>query len=126
VCTISTEFYYSYLTKTPIEPLEDILKVQCTDDETMPYLGYINVNIYTMDIDTANSNECVMLLVPTPEYSQKVPAIISTNFIHAMMNCVHEQKEPRFIQRTRMNTPWYLVFRCLTLRKKNLFGTNIG
>ena len=120
MCTISTDFYYSYLTQTPIEPLEDILKIRCADGETMPYLGYIKVNINTMDIDTLNSNECVMLVVPTTEYSQKIPAIIGTNFIHTMMNCVHEQRGPRFLQRTKMTTPWYLAFRCVALREKEL------
>lgn len=88
--------------------------------ETMPYLGYIRVNVTTSDIHTENNNDCLMLVVPTTEYSQKVPVIIGTNFIHTMMNCIQEQRGQRFIQTTRMTTPWLLAFRYITIRENKL------
>lgn len=120
VCTISTEFYNTYLKHVPIEQLDNILKIRCADGETMPYLGYIRVNVTTSDIHTENNNDCLMLVVPTTEYSQKVPVIIGTNFIHTMMNCIQEQRGQRFIQTTRMTTPWHLAFRYITIRENKL------
>ncbi|XP_061192183.1 uncharacterized protein LOC133200390 [Saccostrea echinata] len=120
VCTINTDFYETYLRDLQILPLDDILKIRCADGGVMPYLGYVKVNIKTTDIDATTDHECLMLVVPTTEYSQKVPAIIGTNFIQSMMASVQEQRGNRFLQQTRMTTPWYLAFRCIAIREKEL------
>lgn len=83
-------------------------------------MGYINVSVSTKGIDTANLNDCLMLIVPTTDYSQKYLTIIGTNFIHNVMESVCEQNVERFLQKTKMTIPWYLAFRFVSLRKKNL------
>lgn len=120
VCTINTDFYNSYLQDVPLHSLDDIVKIKCADRGNMPYLGYIQVTISTEDINSPNTNDCLMLVVPTTDYSKKVPAIIGTNFIKNIMNCVKQQNGERFLQNTQMKTPWYLAFRCVTLREKEL------
>ena len=120
VCTISTDFYQQYLRDVPIQPIDDIVKIRCADGEAIPYLGYIKVTINTADIDTASNNDCLMLVVPTTQYSQKVPAIIGTNFINSIMDSIHQQNGERFLQHTKMTTPWYIAFRCIGLREKEL------
>lgn len=120
VCTINTDFYNSYLQDVPLHSLDDIIKIKCADGENMPYLGYIKVTVSTEDISSPNTKDCLMLVVPTTDYSKKVPAIIGTNFIKNIMNCVKQQNGERFLQNTQMKTPWYLAFRCVALREKEL------
>lgn len=118
VCTIYTDFYNSYLQDVPLHLLDDIVKIKCADGGNMPYLGYIKVTVSTEDINSPNTNDCLMLVVPTTDYSKKVPAITGTHFIKNVMNCVKQQNGERFLQNTQMKTTWYLAFRCVALQEK--------
>lgn len=120
VCTINTDFYNSYLQDDPLHSLDVIVKIKCADGVIMPYLGYIQVTVSTEDINSPNTNDCLMLVVLTTDYSKKVPAIIGTNFIKNIMNCVKQQNGERFLQNSQMKTPKYLGFRCVALREKEL------
>lgn len=65
MCKINTDFYNSTLPQEClIHSLDDIIKIKHANGGNMPYLGYINVSVSTKDIDTANLNDYLMLVVP--------------------------------------------------------------
>ena len=117
-------FYPHYLHNVPIHPIDGIVKIRCAQGEAISYWGYINVTVNTVEIDTASNNDCLMLVVLTTQYSQKVPAIIETNFPNSIINSIHQQNGERFLQHTKMTTPWYIAFRCVGLKEKELQRTN--
>ena len=45
VSTISSDFYDQYLSNIEIHPLDDVLHIECTDGQHMPYAGYISASM---------------------------------------------------------------------------------
>ena len=120
VSTVSEDFYSTYLSHLPIYPVDDIVKIHCADGQELPYKGYVEVGIVTNDVDSKQSYPCLMLVIPDTAYSNRVPAILGTNFINVMMGDIHSRHGDRYLQKAKLTTPWYLAFRCISLREKEL------
>lgn len=45
ISLISESFYNQHLSDTPLEPLTEVLNVECADGKPLPYLGCIEANI---------------------------------------------------------------------------------
>ena len=45
VSTVSETFFFSKLTDCTLEPLSDLVKIECADGEPLPYLGFTELNI---------------------------------------------------------------------------------
>ena len=121
VSTVSESFYLQYLANQPIQTLDHILHIECADGEEMPYLGYITVDLELPGTSTSNRPQhCLLLVVPDSTYNSSVPLLIGTNVLMVAMDDVKQRFGVRFLQEAELFTPWYLTFRCLLLREKEL------
>ena len=53
-------------------------------------------------------------------YNSSVPMLIGTNILKVAMDGVKQRFGVRFPQEAALFTPWYLTFRCLLIREKEL------
>lgn len=121
VSTLSHSFYETNFKDQPIQSLKDVLHVECADGEALPYYGYIEANI-TPSVTGCHNNDyrCLFLVVPDSRYNSSVPILLGTNVLNIIMEELLETKGQRFLQTASLRTPWYLAFRCMLLRDRQL------
>ena len=121
VSTVSNTFYQQYLCDEPIQQLGKILRIECADGQDMPYLGYISADLQLPGTSTSDRPQsCLFLVVPDSNYNKTVPLLLGTNVLHATMDDVRQRYGPKFLQNANLFTPWYMTFRCLLLREREL------
>ena len=120
VSTMCQSFYDEHLKHLPLNPVEDILRLECADGSFMPYRGYIQVQMSTSGIPSEHVQECIFLIVPDTDYSKDVPLLIGTNILdELLLHCKSELGE-NFLQNSALHTSWYLAFRCMVVRQREL------
>ena len=121
VSTISEEFYKKQLYGVELHSIEDAIHIECADGQSMPYLGYVCADLTPLGIPTLDKlHDCLFLVVPTSNYNSHVPVPIGTNIIQNLIYTSREEFGSRFLQEVAIQTPWYLDFRCILLREKDL------
>jgi len=122
VSVISESFYDNHLSHIPIEPLGNLLNIECAGGESLPYKGYIQVNIKTTGAgnDGKEALSCLVLVVPQTRYSGRVPALLGTNILSKLLDDCHNSIGDQFLQRGNLHTPWYLAYRSMVLRERHL------
>ena len=50
VSTCSEQYYKENLKNTPLKPINNILKIECADGNTLQYKGYVKVTLRTQGI----------------------------------------------------------------------------
>lgn len=120
VSTISADFYDQYLSHIEIHPLDEVLHIECADGQNMPYSGYISVSIKPYGTPHHVLDECLLLIVPKSNYNARVPVLIGTNIISRLIDLTRDEFGTRYLQDANLHTPWYLAFRCLALRQREL------
>lgn len=104
----------------PLFPLNDILKLECADGNFMPYSGYIQVQISAVGIPSDHVQDCIFLVVPDTEYNKDVPLLIGTNILAEFLGHCKSKLGDNFLQNSALHTSWYLAFRCMVLREREL------
>ena len=88
VSTISHSAYLEFISDIPLQPLNEFqLKIQGAGDHTLPYIGYISVDVSVPKLGT-DSVGCLILVVPDTKYAESVPIILGTNILKPIMNNV--------------------------------------
>ena len=68
-----------------IQPLDQLLELEGTRGATIPYLGFVEVNLQIPGIK--NYNEDVLLVViPTKTYSKTLPVVVGSKIIHRALS----------------------------------------
>ena len=116
VSTVSESFYRQHLT-TPLITIDRLLDIECADGQQLPYLGYIEAELQIPG--QKHQHQCILLVTPNSRYNAEVPLLLGTNILTSMMDTLREEHGERFLQ-ARITTPWYLAFRCVHLREKEL------
>lgn len=124
VSTMSRSFYNKHFGDVELYPVMDILNIECAGGQTLPYDGYIDVNIQAIGIPSSETQRCLMLVVPDSKYNNSVPIILGTNILWRYVNQCKEQYGDRFLQQANLFTPWYLSLRCIVLRERELARNN--
>ena len=120
VSTISANFYDQNLSHIEIHPLDEVLHIECADGQNMPYLGYISVSIKSYGAPHHVLEECLFLIVPNSNYNARVPVLIGTNIISRLIDLTRDEFGTRYLQEANLHTPWYMSFRCMALRQREL------
>ncbi|VDI56098.1 Hypothetical predicted protein [Mytilus galloprovincialis] len=117
VSTIAELFNQEYLSEsTPLKKLDSILEIETAGRTQLPSAGYIEVDIKTPGKSNISSRH-VFLVVPDIRYSQHVPALIETNILDHLILELQKQHEARYLQNAALTTPWYMTFRCISMRE---------
>ncbi|MCG8048820.1 MAG: DDE-type integrase/transposase/recombinase, partial [Candidatus Thiodiazotropha taylori] len=100
--------------------MNDILKLECADGNSMPYSGYIQVQLSSGGIPSDHIQDCLFLVVPDTDYNKTVPLIIGTNVLEVLLHHCKSELGENFLQNSALHTCWYLAFRCLVIREREL------
>jgi hypothetical protein len=103
-----------------IQPLDQLIEVECASGQTLPYSGFIEAAVEIPGVPNATQQYFLFLVVPQSKYSATVPILLGTNILTPVMDKCKQEHGDRFLQTAQLHTPWYLAFRCITLRDKQL------
>lgn len=120
VSSLSHSFYLQHLQDLELKPISDILKIECADGKELPYKGYTETSLSSVGIPGGAEQPCLLLVVPDTSYNSRVPVLIGTNILSDLLQDCKSKHGDQFLQRAKLHTPWYLAFRCMTLREKEL------
>ena len=73
VSTITQSFYDEHLTDTPLQPIDDLLKVECAGGQLLHYVGYVEAELRAIGITETSGQPALFLVVPDTRYSRNVP-----------------------------------------------------
>lgn len=85
VTTVPHSFYNTYLSDHEVKPLNDLLEIEGANGQSVPYLGYIELNI-TFPPDFLGSTvtvDTLALVVPDLEWSQPL-ILVGTNTLDSV------------------------------------------
>ena len=77
----------------------------------------VNLTI-THGLPQATTQLCLFLTTPDTKYSERTSIIIGTNILNIFYEECRQNFGEQYLQKADLHTPWYLFFRCLTLREK--------
>ena len=104
-----------------MQPLDNFTRIECADGKELPYHGYIEANIsVTKGVPDASTVPCLLLVTKDTNYSASTPVILGTNVLDLLLQECKGNFGPQFLPRASLHTPWYLAFRCLVIRDKEL------
>ncbi len=104
--------------------MNNILNIECADGGTLPYTGYIKTQIFVPGVTIDAAVGCLLLIVPDSNYISTTPVLLGTNILQVCMSDCSERHGAQFLQKAALQVPWYLAFRCLTIREKQLRRNN--
>ena len=120
VSTMSYAFYKEHLTDYPIHPIENMFNLRCANGGDLPYSGYVEAEVDSTGLPSTQTQPCLFLIVDDTVYKDKIPIIIGTNIIQTLKDNAIRDHGTRYLQKAALHTPWFLAFRCLNLREKEL------
>ena len=104
---------------TPIQTLNNLLEIESASGDQCPYIGYIELQIQVTSISPDPLN-CLVLVAPDTRYNCHVPLLIGTNVLKPLVVMCEETHGQQFMQKTNLDTPWCLSFRCISYQDKQL------
>ena len=86
VSIISETFYKEHLADTELEPLTEMINIECADGQQLPYLGCIEATISIENgLEKATSKQCLFLISPDTKYSGRTLIILGTNILNTLL-----------------------------------------
>jgi len=93
------------------------LDVTGAGDQTLPYMGYIEVDVSVPEIGL-ESVTCILLVVPDTQYTETVPVILGTNVLDRLRHQLESTHGVQFQQKILIPDAWNLTFRCMKLHSR--------
>ena len=105
----------------PLNPIQDFIHIECADGKPLPYLGYISTEVrISTGIPKSSSVTCLLLVTPDTKYASQVPVILGTNIMGEFLRECKDNFGNQYLQRANLHVPWFLAFRCIEIRDKDL------
>jgi len=121
VSVLSDSFYKEHFSDIDIQALDYLIRIECADGQRLPYLGYIEVEISTTEgFPRTDPVMCLLLIAPDTNYSSNTQIILGTNILQEFLNKCKDSYGNQCLQKANLFTPWYLSFRTMILRDKEL------
>lgn len=105
VSTIGHSFWRKHFPAKPIRPIDDLLTLTGAGGDSIPYLGYVEVDI---QLPAAEIATYPFLIVQDTEYNRHVPVLIGTNVLRCTLDGLSQVHGVRFQQRVKL--PSSMVF----------------
>lgn len=95
VTTVSETFHKLYLHSRPIQPLGDLLDIQGAGGQRVPYLGYIEVNLFFPEeiVGRPEEVQTLALIVPDCRSNREVPVLVGTNVLDVLYDIYTTSKK---------------------------------
>ena len=108
---------FDFLDEQVLNPIEDVLRIECADGQLLPYLGYIEVAVDVPGCEGETEN-VLLLVVPNTPYNTNVPVLLGTNVLKLMRTRC--QKKNASKHKSDIVPAWKLAFQCISLQQKEL------
>ena len=118
--TISQTFFEQNLAHLELHDIGNLLKLECADGQSLPYSGYMKVDINVPLSGKNFVSPCLLLVVSEMHYSASTPVLLGTNFLMKGMKDCSQQFGTNFLQRSVQQSSWYLALHCVALRERQL------
>ena len=119
VSIISESFYKNKLSDIEMEPLTDLINIECADGQPLPYLGCIEAQIaIESGLEGAKPQSCIFFISPETKYLAQTPIILGTNILQPLLEDCKDSFGEQFLQRAKLNSPFYLSFRTISIRER--------
>ena len=122
VSVLSQSFYEQQLKDTTeLRPVTEILNIECAGGTMLQYLGYVEVEVDTLNgVPEAKQQPSLFLVSPDTNFSIHTPAIIGTNILKEFHLECREKFGDKFLQVAKLTYPWYNCFKTLVIRERTL------
>ena len=121
ISTMSKVFYENNLKEIELKPLNNLLHIECADGSKLPYDGYIEADISSIEgIQKSTLMPCLFLITPETSYSNRTPILLGTNILSQLISESKDNHGEMYLQTAKLHTPWYFAFRCISIREKEL------
>ena len=111
ITSISKTFYDSHLSEYELYDIGELLKIECANGQTVPYLGYIEVGISLPgSLPSTTEVYAPVLVVPDTPYNREVPLCVGTNVIHVCLSRGVEQCGRDFVGSDNVDPVWHFVY----------------
>ena len=121
VSLVAESFYNKHLADNELKSVEGILNIECANGGQLPYIGYIETDvIITSGLPGSKPMPCLILVSPDTPYSNRTPVVIGTNILNELLTECKDNYGSQFLQKAKLHTQWYLSFRAIVIRQKEL------
>lgn len=124
ISTCSETFFKEYCQGVELEPVSNILKIECADGNVLPYKGCIEVNIKATGIPKAVEQPCLLLVVPDTEYNNSTPILLGTNILAEFLNTCKQDFGQSFLNTVGLHHQWFTTFGCMVRQERALRRSN--
>ena len=121
VSVVSKSFVDKHLLEIAIEDIGQMLSIECADGNQLPYIGYIEADLeIPLGIPGSDLKRSLLLVIPDTPYSEKTPIILGTNVLKEFLDDCKATFGDNFLQKAGLHTSWYLCFRTIVIRDREL------
>jgi len=85
--TVSRTFYGKYLSHLPLSPIKDILDIECTGGQSLPYDGFVETDLFVSIPGMNDAIHSLFLVVPDSRYNASVPVLVTEGFHVSALVC---------------------------------------
>ena len=96
------------------------MKLECADGNFTPYTGYMQAQISSVGIPSGHVQDCIFLVIPDTDYNKNIPLLIGTNVLSEFLSHCKNKFRENFLKSSALHTSWYLAFRCMVIREREL------
>ena len=96
--------------------LDTLLDIECADGQQLPYIGYTEIQFQLPG--HTHLYDCILLVTQNSRYNTGNPIPYSTSYT------LKNEHGEQILQISNLTTPWYLSFRCILLRERELQKNN--
>jgi len=118
VSTVSESYWRTELSDVPLKSCSDLLQVKDAGEHTLPYLGYIEVDVKIDPI--LEVFQAPVLVVYDTEYKKRVPFLIGTNILNILKNNLQTELGPRYLQKITLPGVVHSAFQNIEMTQKKL------
>ena len=118
---VSDSFYKEHVGSCQLNPITSMFHIECADGQELPYSGFIEADLsIRQGLPKAQPLSCILHVVPDTKYSRSTSLILGTNVLNELLQGCAETFGCQFLQKAGLFTPWYLCFRAIILRHREL------
>ena len=116
ITTLSKSFYESHFPNVPLHSINDFLRVEGANGQSVPYLGYVELSIRLPgSLPSPVDIHAPVLIVHDTPYNRNVPMCVGTNVIQICVERGVSMFGDDFVTNRQTDRVWQLVYQCMQL-----------
>ncbi|KAL7824273.1 hypothetical protein SRHO_G00342580 [Serrasalmus rhombeus] len=112
VSIIAQSFYLQHLSHRELCPVSDLLHIEGAAGQTVPYLGYVEVEVqFPKSVcGTGKRFNILALISPDQSYNEKVPLLVGTNILKHLIDDCKKKGGVQFFKSLPIKAEWAFAY----------------